>query len=402
MWAAKYIQVAQLNPQNLHKKIEDNIVKLKDLFADHVFSLTGDSLEGFGSLNEKLSWMLFVDGCSLLHILENADFNEPELMNIKLDQLIPVIMDVLLLENQLPYLVLKLLWKNENETELIDTMLYFLRNHHWAPDNWRDCSSESTSISCIEEIAEPNKMKKEGESVGISISNESELNHPPTHLLDLQRRSIIKSPSKTKGNVANNKKQGSKKSEGRTKMMTYRNIQDLRAAGIRLKSSGTRTISDIDFSEGWFAAQLTLPLLVVDLTTAAFFLNLIAYEMCPDFKNDYEICSFAAFMDSLIDHPEDVKELRSNGILLNSLGSDEEVAALFNIINADVVPNIEIYFEVRSKIHKHYCNTYKSWIATGCHTYFNNPWAFIAFLAAFIALALTFVQTWFAINPADK
>ncbi|PNX67704.1 hypothetical protein L195_g063645, partial [Trifolium pratense] len=37
-------------------------------------------------------------------------------------------------------------------------------------------------------------------------------------------------------------------------------------------------------------------------------------------------------MDSLIDHPEDVRKLRSEGILLNYLGSDKEVAKLFNII----------------------------------------------------------------------
>ncbi|MCH98458.1 DUF247 domain protein [Trifolium medium] len=131
--------------------------------------------------------MLLVDGCSLLHILENADFNEPELMNIKVDQLVPVIMDVLLLENQLPYHVLKLLWKNE-EAQLIDTMVHFLRNHHWAPDNRR------TWISRIQEIVALNKMKEE---VWVSIPNESELNHP-THLLDLQRKSILstKSPSK--------------------------------------------------------------------------------------------------------------------------------------------------------------------------------------------------------------
>ncbi|GAU24197.1 hypothetical protein TSUD_23340 [Trifolium subterraneum] len=393
MWAEKYIEDNGLDPHILHKKIADNIDELKGHFADDVLTLTEKSLKGFRSLDEKLSWMLFVDGCSLLHILENADLNEPELMNIKADQLVPVVMDVLLLENQLPYLVLKLLWKNENETELIDTMVDFLRNHHWAPDNRR------TWRSRIQEIVVPNIMKEE--EVWLSILNESELNHP-AHLLDLQRKSIIKSPSKTKGNVANNKKQGFKISKGKTKMMGYTNMQDLRAAGIRLKSSGTQRISDIDFSEGWFAARLTLPLLVVDLTTATFFLNLIAYEMCPDFENDYEICCFADFMDSLIDHPKDVKELRSNGILLNSLGSDEEIAALFNIINVDLVPNIEIYFEVRSKIHKHCRNLCKTWIAQGIHTYFNGPWAFISFLAAFIALALTFVQTWFAINPADK
>ncbi|MCH83860.1 DUF247 domain protein, partial [Trifolium medium] len=94
-------------------------------------------------------------------------------------------------------------------------------------------------------------------------------------------------------------------------MVTYRSIRDLKAIGIELKSSATRRPTDIDFSEGWIAAKLTLPEIVVDHTTAATFLNLIAYEMCPDFENGYGICSFAVFMDSLIDHPEDVKELRS-------------------------------------------------------------------------------------------
>ncbi|CAJ2673342.1 unnamed protein product [Trifolium pratense] len=124
--------------------------------------------------------------------------------------------------------------------------------------------------------------------------------------------------------------------------------------------------------------------------------------MCPDFENDYGICSFAVFMDSLIDHPEDVRELRSKEILLNCLGSDEEVADLFNIMSKNLLPNTKIYYEVRAKIQKHYRNKCKTWIALGKHTYFNNPWAFIAFLAAFIALALTFIQTWFAINPTEN
>ncbi|XP_045807894.1 UPF0481 protein At3g47200-like isoform X5 [Trifolium pratense] len=375
MWAAQYIENTKLNPQNLHKKIADKIVELKGHFADDVLALTGtkESLEGFTSLEEKLSWMLFVDGCSLLHILEHADLRKPEPMHIKVDQLVLVMVDTLLLENQLPYLVLKLLWKNDNEAELKETMKEFLKCHHWAT---------------------PEKKEQHR----ISIQNETETD-VPTHLLDLQRKIILtKSSSKTKGDEANNENQSQKNSE---ELMTYRNIQDLRAAGIKLKSSETRRPTDIGFSEGWLAAKLTLPEIVVDDTTKSTFLNLIAYEMCPDFENDYGICSFAAFMDSLIDHPEDVKELRSKGILLNSLGSDEEVADLFNVISTDLVPNPLTYFEVRAKIHKHYCNKCKTWIALGIHTYFNNPWAFIAFLAAFIALALTFIQTWFAINPAS-
>ncbi|WJX17527.1 hypothetical protein P8452_07432 [Trifolium repens] len=388
IWAAKYIEIAELNPHNLHKKIADNIVELKGHFADDVLALTGteESLEGFTSLEEKLSWMLFVDGCSLLHILEHADLRKPETMNIKVDQLVFVMMDVLLLENQLPYLVLKLLWKNDIEAELKYTMKEFLKCHHWAtPENKRSWSSR------IQDHFEVQNNKKDEEQHRISIQNEL-----PTHLLDLQRNIILtKSSSKTKGNEANNKNQG-------PNIGTYMNIQDLRAVGIKLKSSGTRRPTDIGFSEGWFAAKLILPEIVVDDTTASTFLNLIAYEMCPDFKNDYGICSFACFMASLIDHPEDVTELRSKGILLNSLGNDEEVADLFNIISTDLVPNPLTYLEVRAKIHMRYYNSWKTWIALGINTYFNDPGTFIAFIGSIIALTLTFIQTWFAISPARK
>jgi len=70
MWAAKYLENTGRNPRHLHKMINDNINELKGHFSDDVLTSTGKSLECFGSLEEKLSWMLFVDGCSLLHIME--------------------------------------------------------------------------------------------------------------------------------------------------------------------------------------------------------------------------------------------------------------------------------------------------------------------------------------------
>ena len=193
----------------------------------------------------------------------------------------------------------------------------------------------------------------------------------------------------------------SQKSLEEEEIIIYTGIEDLRAVGIRLKSSFTHNPTHIDYSEGWFTAKLTIPMIYVNNFTTTTFLNLIAYEMSPDFENDYGICSFLAFMDSLIDGPEDVKALRSNGILITSW-SNEDVAKLFNTMGADLVPNNKEYFKVKFKLVDHYRKKYKTWIALGFRTYFNNPWAVIAFLPAFIALALTFIQTWFAIHPASN
>lgn len=116
----------------------------------------------------------------------------------------------------------------------------------------------------------------------------------------------------------------------------------MKAARIKLKKSYSHRLGDVSFSSSWFYAELRLPEMIVDETTATTFLNLVAYEMCPDFRNNYEICSFVDFMDSLIDHPGDVKELRSAKILLNALKS-KEVAKIFNSVSTYLVSNMKGY-----------------------------------------------------------
>ncbi|KAK7319275.1 hypothetical protein RJT34_03994 [Clitoria ternatea] len=375
IWARTYIQsysggqTAEALHQNITGKIED----LKKLFDTHLFN--NDVLlshEGFINSEENICWMLFVDGCALLHILECAKLDEPDIMNAKVDQLVLVMQDVLLLENQLPYALLKLLWRNSttDDTSLVEIMKNFLRCHHWATND------------------EDNKP------IGV-VDFES-----PTHLLDLQRAIILYDPPPPPPPPRSKPNRNRNHQNEDTNMVTHRNIQELKAAGIVLKTSHTRRPRDISFCHRWLCSELTLPEIVVDDTTATTVLNLIAYEMCPDFKNDYGICSYVCFLDSLIDHPDDVKALRSKGILLNSLGSDEEVAKLFNIIGTDLVPDTGKYSHVSDGIERHYRNKWKTWITLGYHNYFSNPWAIIAFNAAAVGLALTFIQTWFAIYPA--
>ncbi|XP_024627693.1 UPF0481 protein At3g47200 [Medicago truncatula] len=134
--------------------------------------------------------------------------------------------------------------------------------------------------------------------------------------------------------------------------------------------------------------------------------------MCPDVRYNYECCSFFTFMDSLVDNAEDVKELRLAGVFQNLLGSDEELAKLFNDLGDDLptkmycnnsytnaVAYSRKYLLIKIQIEKHYTNKWKTWLAQAYNTHFNTPWAMIAFLAAMLALVLTFIQTWCAIYP---
>ncbi|QCE08551.1 hypothetical protein DEO72_LG9g3580 [Vigna unguiculata] len=162
----------------------------------------------------------------------------------------------------------------------------------------------------------------------------------------------------------------------------------------------------------WFSGELRLPMFVFTNFTPCLFRNLVAYEMCPDVCYKYECCSFFSFMDSLIDTAEDVKELRISGVFQNLLGSDEDLANLFNelgydlptkvfcenvFISTNVVAFSKKYIVVKQQIEKHCANKWKTWLAEGYNTHFDTPWTMVAFLAALLALSLTFIQTWFSI-----
>ncbi|PHT77751.1 hypothetical protein T459_15803 [Capsicum annuum] len=152
----------------------------------------------------------------------------------------------------------------------------------------------------------------------------------------------------------------------------------------------THLIDPNAFSEGgcYLRALLTLPPLTIDDSTKSEFLNLVAYETRPDTPDDFGITSYLTFMDSLIDHAEDVKELRSKGILLNSFGTDEEVANLFKEIAQNLVPNPHAFFDAKLKIEQQYSSRRKAWIAELKNTHFAGPWTFLAFIAALFVIAL--------------
>ncbi|XP_052877569.1 UPF0481 protein At3g47200-like [Gossypium arboreum] len=179
---------------------------------------------------------------------------------------------------------------------------------------------------------------------------------------------------------------------------TIGNVKELKKAGIWLEASKTSNLTDISFNHIFFFGKLQLPPISVDDST----MNLIAYEMCPDFENDFTVTSYMCFLDLLIDEAEDVKDLRDAGILYNGLGSDEEVAKLFNKMNTDLVPSPMIYSGVKEKIHNHCKNMWINHAAQAYHTYFRSPWTFLAFLGAFAALTFTALQTYYAMHQQNQ
>ncbi|XP_041026693.1 UPF0481 protein At3g47200-like [Juglans microcarpa x Juglans regia] len=327
-----------------------------------------------------LVWILAVDGCAILQYIYLAIKEKFKDLGIKNDSVAFCQQDLFLLENQVPYDLLELLMSFSNVgNELRNSVEEFIKRNH-------DDMVPTDKSWDPQSVKQPENGKRK-----------------PTHLLDLLRSSLL-GPDVTTTQSSNGTERNRKKSP---ELQSYRNVQELKAAGIHVERSKNNSLRDIYFNRKLnFFGFLTLPPLIVDDSTGPKLLNLIAYEMCLDFDNDFGITTYVSFLDSLIDEANDVKELRKAHVLFNLLGSDEEVAQLFNEIGTDLVPDLREYKEVRNQIQKYYDNTLMAWMAEVFHNHFSSPWTVLAFLGALLALILSFVQTWYAVDsprgPCDK
>ncbi|PON54724.1 hypothetical protein TorRG33x02_301550 [Trema orientale] len=359
--AAQFIRDTGKDTEELYEIIKDNVNDLKDYYQDEGINLYDD---------DALSWILFLDGCYILQFIYSFLLGELKSLGIENEHVQQN--DLFLLENQVPFAVLKLLMDpipNQFRSLLKNSIEEFIRMTVMTPMECKNLKNPNINID--------------------------EVN--PAHLLDLLHKVLarVRRPRAKKNLI--------KSTSHIPEQQSFRNIYELKAAGISLRpSTSCALLRDINFISLRFAAWLELPQLVVDNSTKPMFLNLIAYESCPDnFRTNREVTSYVCFLNSLIEEPDDVKVLRLKKIFYVSLGRDKEVAALFNELAADLVPNPEIYKDVKDKMQVHYDNRRVStWFAEAYKTYFSSPWAMLTFLAALLGLTLAVVETWFTVKSS--
>ncbi|KAL6314332.1 hypothetical protein AAG906_021041 [Vitis piasezkii] len=147
-------------------------------------------------------------------------------------------------------------------------------------------------------------------------------------------------------------------------------VTELEEAGVKLKMREDCDLLDINFQAG----VLKIPPLYIDDNTAVLFLNFVAYEQCEDTK--------PFFTNYLIRR----RDSSQNGIINHVLGSDQDVADLFNKLGREVVYDLdECYLSQQIKRVNNYCKTYyarkwRVWFTNLKHDYFSNPWTFSHFL----------------------
>ncbi|XP_047964864.1 uncharacterized protein LOC125209307 [Salvia hispanica] len=197
-----------------------------------------------------------------------------------------------------------------------------------------------------------------------------------------------------------------KKSRSRTtwKMInnSFRSATDLKAKGVHFRRS-SNCLTDIKFFSFAFYAELHLPFSYITYNSMVFFSNAIALEMSPEAGySTYGMTTYFTFMKTLIHNVNDIKVLREKGVLYSLLATDEDVVALFKSIDTFGFAIEDYFTDVKERIEDHCNSKCRTWMAELINTKFKSPWTVMALAAASFLLCLTFLQTYYTINPATN
>lgn len=174
----------------------------------------------------------------------------------------------------------------------------------------------------------------------------------------------------------------------------------LQAAGIKFKKkkdggNGGSSFLDVTFRDG----VMEIPQLTVYHWTNSMLRNFIAMEQCFP-KLGSHFTSYAYLMDCIVNTAEDVDVLGRKEIIVNGLGSDQEVALLFNGLcrRVNVVLWGNSYLpELLEKVNEYCKDRRHKWRSMLVRNYFKNPWSAISFGAGVLAFAITILMALFKI-----
>ncbi|GKB00759.1 putative UPF0481 protein [Tanacetum coccineum] len=301
--------------------------------------------ESYGGMIEKYSddevaTMMVIDGCFILEFC--LKFEDEMLSKM---QHLRIAKDLILLENQVPFLVLQALF---------------------------DLSMGKVSFTLSKLV-----VVKPSNPICALISKlaAAKLLNPI--------RALISNPEDKKGT--------------KNTPRAFHSIVELDRSGVHFKSyQGKEWSMTIKFQSSlfaylpWFWSKPTLlmPTLVIHDFTELILRNLIAYEQ--SFPQDrYYFTSYAHAMDMLINTQEDVAKLVESKVFVNILGSNQEAADMINKTCKNIILTDFYYDDEFKQIDKYYNAFWPKHMAWLRRVYFNNPWNSIALLAAIMLFTLT-------------
>ncbi|XP_050142253.1 UPF0481 protein At3g47200-like [Malus sylvestris] len=341
-----FLRRSKVSLEDYVKKIKGKEAELRGCYA-HTIELCTDKFVRIILVDAAFIIELLLRYCSIIQPDSNDRiFHKPCLIK-------DIAPDMLLLENQLPFFILKDLFATG---EVPTTNLSVLEL------SYRFCK-QSTSLH-----VDKDKLK-------------SILCFDPCftvkHFVDLIGTLHLPAAVKDSEN------------RGRLESLAIPSMTKLHQAGVKFEVSSSKNLFDICFQDG----TLEIPKLEIDDCTEQELRNLIAFEQCHFDRNYFS--DYISLMDDLVNTSHDVELLVKNGIVENLLGDNNEVSTLINSLgNGVLVDKEEFYFATLSKaLNKYYGKSWNKSKAELRQKYFETPWKTISVIAATCIIILTLIQT---------
>ncbi|XP_028755757.1 UPF0481 protein At3g47200-like [Neltuma alba] len=297
--------------------------------------------------NQELVKVILLDSCFLFELFLRSYYSEWDgVIMLKPWQATTVRIDLLLLENQLPF----------RDLEKLFSRVF--------PSSMTNDRNPSFLHLTFDYFAYYNNVKLQPQGVTIS------------HFADLIRTFHLPPMSSQPKRLR--------------KSVTYvQSATELAEAGVTLRKSTSSCLLDFKFSGG----ILEIPELKVDDWTETLLRNLVALEQCH-YPSDSYITDFVAIMDFLINTSSDVDLLVQEGIIINWLGESNSVANLFNSLwkNITHVDFNSHYSNVCKDLNAFCKSPWNNMKATLRHDYCNTPWQTAASIAGILLLLLSLIQ----------
>uniref|UniRef100_A0A7N2RB32 Uncharacterized protein n=2 Tax=Quercus lobata TaxID=97700 RepID=A0A7N2RB32_QUELO len=303
--------------------------------------------------------MILVDAMFILGYFYKQSYLTSELDGMIPDWMHPFLkLDMVLLENQLPFSVLEMLFNQATSSAELKT--------------------EALLELALEFFQCYNFQKMSLENIAARIENFTDLVRL-FHLNVSQLRNRISGGAK----------------------LPYSATQ-LHEAGVKFKGvkfevatkryGGDRCFLDLrfDLKNG----VLEIPCITLNAEKIRLIRNISALEQSLYVGHAY-VTDFFVILDFLIDTSKDVDLLCKEGILVNYLGDSNAAASAINNLNTNILwdymnPN---YSKICEDLNVFYKKPWHKWRATLWRQYFSTPWRAASTSAAIILLLLTLAQT---------
>ncbi|PWA47794.1 hypothetical protein CTI12_AA496340 [Artemisia annua] len=427
------------------KTLEACLLKVNTLIPQ-IRESYGDMIKNCSDV--ELARMMVMDGCFILEFCINHEDEDSVIPNKM--QNVRIAMDLMLLENQVPFVVLRDLFDclapyifrekgSVTLSQVLDTYLApyikLFRGKNSTTDVDSHLPEKILTIDVDSDLPEKistTDVVSDSTPAHVHLSKEKIKN--PAHVLGyLHKRYHLVADEEQAAKSSNpihadaeaskpvDEEQAAKSSnpihadakaskpvdEERIEDTAFHSIVELDRSGVNFKPHQEDVLSmTIKFQLSLFAClpwfwkpTLLMPTLVIEDFTELILRNFIAYEQ--SFPQDrYYFTSYAHAMDKLIDSQEDIAKLVESKVLVNNLGSNQEAADMINKICKNMFVTDFYYTNEFKRMDTYYNGYWPNTIAWLRRVYFSNPWSAIALVAAIILFGLTVVQTIFTIMAA--